>query len=57
MPTVNTNENIKINCMDCKLKSVPFQKLTEAQMHRVDERRTEVSFKKGELLNNRPFFD
>jgi len=56
MATITTNEYIKINCIDCKLKSEPFQKLSEDQMHRVDERRSELSFKKGELLNKQGMF-
>lgn len=42
---------MKIDCKDCKVKSVPFQQLTEEQMHRVDERRVELNYKKGELLS------
>jgi CRP-like cAMP-binding protein len=42
---------MKIDCQDCTLKSVPFQQLTEEQMHRVDERRVELTYKKGELLS------
>ncbi len=42
---------IEIDCKDCKIKSVPFQKLTDEQMNRVDERRAELSYKKGELLS------
>jgi len=56
MVTTITNEYIKINCIDCKLKSEPFQQLSEEQMHRVDERRSELSFKKGELLNKQGMF-
>jgi len=56
MDTISTNEYIKINCIDCKLKSEPFQQLTEPQMHRVDERRSELSFKKGELLDKQGMF-
>ena len=56
MTTSCTNEYIKTNCIDCKLKSEPFQKLTEEQMHRVDEHRSELSFKKGELLNKQGTF-
>jgi len=56
MAAVITNEYIKINCIDCKLKSQPFQQLSEEQMHRVDERRSELSFKKGELLNKQGMF-
>jgi len=43
--------NMKIDCKDCKVKSVPFQQLTEEQIHRVDERRVELTYKKGELLS------
>lgn len=56
MTTASSNQYIKINCIDCKLKSVPFQKLTEEQMHRVDKRRSELSYKKGELLNKQGMF-
>ena len=56
MAEIITNEYIKINCIDCKLKSEPFQQLSEEQMHRVDERRSELSFKKGELLNKQGMF-
>lgn len=56
MTTISTNEYIKVNCIDCKLKSEPFQQLTEGQMHRVDERRSELSFKKDELLNKQGMF-
>jgi len=52
----NTKEYIKINCMDCKVKSKPFQKLTKEQMNKVDEHRTELSFKKGELLSKQGMF-
>jgi len=56
MATITANEYIKINCIDCKYKSEPFQQLSEGQMHRVDERRSELSFKKGELLNKQGMF-
>ncbi len=56
MSTICANEYIKINCKECKLKSEPFQQLTQEQMHRVDERRSELSFKKGELLNKQGMF-
>jgi len=46
-----TIDDMKIDCKDCKVKSVPFQQLTEEQMHRVDERRAELTYKKGELLS------
>ena len=51
MIKVPTIDNMKIDCKDCKVKSVPFQQLTEEQMHRVDERRVELNYKKGELLS------
>lgn len=50
------NEYIKINCLDCNLKSKPFQQLSEEQMHKVDEHHTELSFKKGELLSKQGMF-
>lgn len=56
MTTICTNEYIKINCINCNLKSEPFQQLTEPQMHRVDEHRSELSFKKGELLDKQGMF-
>jgi CRP/FNR family transcriptional regulator len=46
----DSEEYKKIRCVDCKLKSKPFQKLTDDQLNRVDQRRVELSFKKGELL-------
>ena len=52
----NTKEYIKINCIDCKVKSKPFQELTDEQMHKVDENRTELTFKKGELLSKQGMF-
>ena len=39
-----------MDCKNCKYKSVPFQKLTDEQLYRVDEHRVKLSFKKGELL-------
>ena len=56
MSTICTNDYIKNNCIDCTLKSEPFQQLTEAQMQRVDEHRSELFFKKGELLNKQGMF-
>jgi len=56
MTTINTNEYIKINCIDCKYKSEPFRKLSEEQMNRVDARRSELSFKSGQLLNKQGMF-
>lgn len=56
MATICTNEYIETNCIDCNLKSKPFQQLTEPQMHRVDEHRSELSFKKGELLDKQGMF-
>ena len=52
----DTKEYIKTNCLDCKVKSKPFQKLTDEQMNKVDEHRTELSFKKGELLSKQGMF-
>ena len=52
----NTKEYIKINCIDCKLKSEPFKHLTDEQMYKVDEHRTELTFKKGELLCKQGMF-
>ena len=51
-----SNEYIKINCIDCNFKSQPFQKLSDEQLHRVDEHRTELTFKKGELLSKQGMF-
>jgi CRP-like cAMP-binding protein len=52
----NTSEYIKTHCIDCKLKSKPFEHLTDEQWHKVDEHRTELSFKKGELLSKQGMF-
>jgi CRP-like cAMP-binding protein len=52
----DTKDYIKINCLDCNVKSKPFQKLTIEQMNKVDEHRTELSFKKGELLSKQGMF-
>lgn len=41
---------MKLNCLDCKLKSEPFKLLTDQQLQKVDEHRAELSFRKGELL-------
>jgi len=51
MIITKTNEYIKIDCKDCKIKSKPFQQLTNEQMYRVDEARAELTYKKGELLS------
>lgn len=56
MNTISANEYIKMNCMECEYKSEPFKKLSEEQMNRVDERRSELSFKRGELLNKQGMF-
>lgn len=40
-----------MDCKNCNFKSKAFQKLTDAQMSKVDEHRVELSFKKGELLS------
>jgi len=47
----DAKDHMKIDCKDCKVKSVPFQQLTNEQMRRVDERRVELTYKKGELLS------
>lgn len=39
-----------MDCKNCNFKSLPFQKLTDEQLYRVDEHRVALSFKKGELL-------
>lgn len=44
------NEYINTSCIKCKYKSPAFLKLTEAQLLKVDGNRTELTFKKGELL-------
>lgn len=41
---------IKTNCVDCKCKSGPFQRLSNDQMVKVDRNRTELTYKKGEIL-------
>ena len=51
MINTETSEYIKIDCKDCKIKSKPFQQLTNEQMYRVDEARAELTYKKGELLS------
>ncbi len=40
-----------MDCLDCKFKSEAFKQLTPAQLLRIDEHRTELSFKQGELLS------
>ena len=42
--------HIKIDCKNCELKSEPVKQLTDEQTLRVNERRIELTFKKGELL-------
>ena len=51
MIKADAKDHMKIDCKDCKVKSVPFQQLTNEQMRRVDERRVELTYKKGELLS------
>ena len=45
-----TETYIKTNCVDCKCISGPFQRLTREQMEEVDKHRTELSYKKGEVM-------
>ena len=40
-----------MDCKNCTFKSVPFQKLSNEQLFKVDEHRVELSFKKGELMS------
>ena len=49
-------EYTNIICAECKLKSEPFKKLTAEQMDRVDHNRTELRFKKGELVSKQGMF-
>jgi len=51
-----TEEYIKTNCADCTCKSEPFKKLTDEQMEKVDRHRTELSFKKGDLISKQGMF-
>lgn len=39
-----------IDCRDCIYKSAPAQKLTEEQIRKLDAHRSELDFRKGELL-------
>lgn len=39
-----------ISCLDCKLKSIPFQQLNVEQLQLVNDNRSELSFRQGELL-------
>ena len=41
---------IFIKCRFCTCMSGPFKKLSEEELERVDENRTEISYKKGEIL-------
>ncbi len=41
---------IRTYCVDCKCKSGPFLRLSEDEMLKVDKHRTELSYKKGEVL-------
>lgn len=45
-----TKTYIKTNCIDCKCKSGPFERLSEEQMLKVDRNRTELNYRKGEIL-------
>jgi CRP-like cAMP-binding protein len=45
-----TDTYIKTNCIDCKCKSGPFKRLTDEQMRKVDKNRTELTYKKGEIM-------
>ena len=38
------------SCLDCTLKSIPFQQLSVEQLQLVDENRSQLSFRQGELL-------
>ncbi len=49
-------EYINIVCTECKVKSKAFTKLTEAQLNLVDQHRTELTFRKGELLCKQGMF-
>jgi CRP/FNR family transcriptional regulator len=51
-----TEEYVSINCTECKYKSEPFKKLTEEQMHKVDKHRTELNFRKGDLVCKQGMF-
>ncbi len=42
---------IIIDCKDCTYKSEPVKALTDEQMQRVDQDRSELYFRKGELLS------
>jgi CRP/FNR family transcriptional regulator, polysaccharide utilization system transcription regulator len=46
----SVNEYINTTCVDCRYKTPAFFKLTETQLLQVDDNRTELTFKKAELL-------
>lgn len=43
-------------CTECRYKSEPFKKLTDEQMNRVDHHRTELTYKKGDLIAKQGMF-
>jgi CRP-like cAMP-binding protein len=49
-------EYVNLICSECKYKSEPFKKLTEEQMHTVDQHRTELKFHKGDLMSKQGMF-
>lgn len=49
-------EYVNIICSDCKYKSEPFKKLTNEQMNKVDQHRTELNFRKGDLISKQGMF-
>jgi len=49
-------EYTSIICSECTYKSEPFKKLTEEQMNKVDKHRTELKFRKGDLISKQGMF-
>jgi CRP-like cAMP-binding protein len=49
-------EYTNIICAECKFKSEPFKKLTAKQMDLIDHNRTELRFKKGDLVSKQGMF-
>ena len=49
-------EYVNLICSDCQYKSEPFKKLTEEQMSTVDKHRTELKFRKGDLMSKQGMF-
>ena len=47
---------ISIKCMNCPAMSGPFEELSKDQMIRVDQHRTELSYRKGEILGKQGAF-